>query len=83
MKELLAASCSALFSDEARSALQDAQSAWELLDLGEADDPDMLAAAVASIVGTLAQYATLFSESCQLPTQVGSEKNRPEGLTEL
>jgi len=83
MKELLAAGCAATFSDEVRNALEDAQSAWELLDKGEVDDPSSLAAAVVSIVGTLYQHANLFNESCQLPSQVGSEKNRPAGLQEL
>jgi len=83
MKELLAAGCAAAFSDEVRKALEDTQSAWELLDKGEEDDPSALAAAVVSIVGTLAQHANLFNESCQLPSQVGSEKNRPAGLQEL
>lgn len=83
MKELLASGCAAVFSDEVRNALEDAQNAWELLDKGEVDDPNTLAAAVVSIVSTLAQHANLFNESSQLPKQVGSEKNRPSGLQEL
>jgi hypothetical protein len=81
MKALLAANI--VFSPEAQQALEDAQESWELLDKGDVDDPDTIAAAVANIVGTLAYRADLFQEAQQLPSQPGLATNRPQGLAEL